>query len=139
MPASPTSRISAPNGDKFDDKIYGIESGAPANTSIQKMIDANDFDLGKWQVVESGEQAMLAQVTRAEKRDNWIVFLAWAPHPMNVVHDITYLSGGDDYFGPDYGGAEVFTVARKAWIADCPNAAQAARRTSVSPSTWRTR
>ncbi len=114
----------AANGDKFDESIYGIESGAPANANIQRMIDADDFGLGDWKVVESGEQAMLAQVTRAEKREDWIVFLAWAPHPMNVVHDITYLSGGDDYFGPDFGGAEVFTLARKDWIAACPNAAQ---------------
>ncbi len=67
---------------------------------------------------------MLAQVTRAEKGEDWIVFLAWAPHPMNVVHDITYLSGGDAYFGPNFGGADVFTLARKDWVAECPNAAQ---------------
>jgi glycine betaine/proline transport system substrate-binding protein len=114
----------AAHADAFDSQIYGIESGAPANANIQRMIDADDFGLGDWEVVESGEQAMLAQVTRAEKGEDWIVFLAWAPHPMNVVHDITYLSGGDAYFGPDYGGAEVFTLARKEWVAACPNAAK---------------
>ena len=66
---------------------------------------------------------MLAQVERAEP-DDWIVFLAWAPHPMNVEFDITYLAGGDAYFGPNYGGAEVFTLARAGWPAECPNAAQ---------------
>jgi glycine betaine/proline transport system substrate-binding protein len=111
-------------GDEFDQQIYGIESGAPANANIQRMIDADDFGLGEWDVVESGEQAMLAQVTRAERGEDWIVFLAWAPHPMNVVHDLTYLSGGDEYFGPNFGGAEVYTLARKDWVAECPNAAQ---------------
>jgi glycine betaine/proline transport system substrate-binding protein len=112
-----------PNADKFDSKIYGIESGAVANINIQKMIDADEFGLGDWTLVETGEQAMLAQVERAEP-DDWIVFLAWAPHPMNVEFDITYLAGGDAYFGPNYGGAEVFTLARTGWAAECPNAAQ---------------
>jgi glycine betaine/proline transport system substrate-binding protein len=112
-----------PNADKFDSKIYGIESGAVANINIQKMIDADEFGLGDWELVETGEQAMLAQVERAEP-DGWIVFLAWAPHPMNVEFDITYLAGGDAYFGPNYGGAEVFTLARTGWPAECPNAAQ---------------
>lgn len=114
----------AAHGDEFNNTIYGIESGAPANQSLQKIIDADDFGLGKWKLVESGEQAMLAQVARAKKGDKPIVFLAWAPHPMNTTFDITYLSGGDAYFGPDYGGAQVYTLARTGWAAECPNAAQ---------------
>jgi glycine betaine/proline transport system substrate-binding protein len=114
----------AAHGEEFDEKIYGIETGAPANQSLQKMIDADDFGLGKWTLVESGEQAMLAQVTRAEKGGDAIVFLAWAPHPMNTAHELTYLSGGDAYFGPDYGGASVWTLARTGWAAECPNAAR---------------
>jgi len=113
----------APNGDKFDQKIYGIESGAGGNLSIQKMIDADEYGLGDWTLLETGEQAMLAQVERAAP-DDWIVFLAWAPHPMNTAFDITYLAGGDTYFGPNYGGAEVFTLARTGWPAECPNAAK---------------
>ncbi|MFO1144320.1 MAG: choline ABC transporter substrate-binding protein [Amaricoccus sp.] len=114
----------AAHGDAFGEKIYGIETGAPANQSLQKMIDADDFGLGKWKLVESGEQAMLAQVTRAEKSGKAIVFLAWAPHPMNTAHDLTYLAGGDAYFGPNYGGAQVYTLARTGWAAECPNAAK---------------
>lgn len=114
----------AAHADAFEAKIYGIETGAPANQSLQKMIDANDFGLGDWTLVESGEQAMLAQATRAEKSGDAIVFLAWAPHPMNTAHELTYLSGGDAYFGPDYGGASVWTLARTGWAAECPNAAR---------------
>jgi glycine betaine/proline transport system substrate-binding protein len=111
------------HADEFDHKIYGIEPGAPANSSIQKMIDANDFGLKDWELVESGEQAMLAQVDRASKDKGAVVFLAWAPHPMNEKFSIEYLSGGDAYFGPDYGGAEVYTLARTGWPEKCPNAA----------------
>jgi glycine betaine/proline transport system substrate-binding protein len=114
----------AAHGEEFDETIYGIETGAPANQSLQKMIDAGDFGLGDWKLVESGEQAMLAQVTRAEKSEKAVVFLAWAPHPMNTAHELTYLAGGDAYFGPDYGGAQVYTLARTGWAAACPNAAK---------------
>ena len=113
----------AAHADDFGSTIYGIESGAPANTNIQNMIKSGDFDLTKWKLVESGEQAMLAQVARAERGKKPIVFLAWAPHPMNTKFDITYLSGGDAYFGPDFGGAEVFTLGRTGWAGECPNAA----------------
>jgi glycine betaine/proline transport system substrate-binding protein len=112
------------NADAFGGRIYGIEPGAVANINIQKMIDADEFGLGDWTLVETGEQAMLAQVARAERSEDWIVFLAWAPHPMNVEFDIAYLAGGDAYFGPDYGGAEVFTLARAGWAEECPNAAR---------------
>lgn len=111
------------NPDEFDSKIYGIEPGAPANANIQKMIDAGEFGLKGWELVESGEQAMLAQVERATKEGKGVVFLAWAPHPMNEAFDLTYLSGGDAYFGPNFGGAEVYTLARTGWSASCPNAA----------------
>lgn len=109
--------------DEFESKIYGIEPGAPANANIQKMIDAGEFGLKGWELVESGEQAMLAQVERATKEGKGVVFLAWAPHPMNERFDLTYLSGGDAYFGANYGGAEVYTLARTGWTGSCRNAA----------------
>jgi glycine betaine/proline transport system substrate-binding protein len=56
--------------DKFDKKIYGIGSGAPANASLQEIIKKNDFDLGQWKLVESSEQAMLAEVSRRENRSS---------------------------------------------------------------------
>lgn len=108
----------------FEGKIFGIEPGAPANQSIQAMIEADEFGLGDWELVESGEQAMLAQVRRNESAGTPSVFLAWAPHPMNEAIDITYLSGGDAQFGPDFGGATVHTLAREDWVATCPNAAK---------------
>lgn len=113
----------ASHADAFDRKIYGIEPGAPANENIQKMIKANDFGLGDWSLVASSEAGMLAQVGRAAKAKKAIVFLAWAPHPMNTKFDLSYLSGGDKYFGPDYGGAQVFTLARTGWAKQCANAA----------------
>jgi glycine betaine/proline transport system substrate-binding protein len=107
--------------DRFDKRIYGIEPGAPGNLSIERMIDAGEFGLKGWRLVASSEQGMLAEVQRDVARKKWIVFLAWEPHPMNVVYHITYLSGGDKYFGPNYGGATVYTLVRPGLPQACPN------------------
>jgi glycine betaine/proline transport system substrate-binding protein len=108
--------------DKLDGKIYGIEPGNDGNRLIQDMIGKNAFDLKGFEVVESSEQGMLAQVARAKRKGEWVVFLGWEPHPMNANFDMVYLSGGDDFFGPNFGGAEVFTNVRKGFTSDCPNA-----------------
>jgi glycine betaine/proline transport system substrate-binding protein len=43
---------------------------------------------------------------------------------MNVNFKIEYLTGGDDSFGPNFGGAVVYTNERAGWAAECPNAAK---------------
>ncbi|WP_043202119.1 choline ABC transporter substrate-binding protein [Paraburkholderia acidipaludis] len=111
----------AKNADKFDEKIYGIEPGAPANQNIAKMIGDKASGLGDWHLVESSETGMLTQVDRAVKQKKWIVFLAWEPHLMNTKFHLTYLSGGDAYFGPNYGGATVNTVTRVGFADQCAN------------------
>jgi len=63
----------------------------------------------------------LAQVQRATRKGDPIVFLGWEPHPMNANFDLTYLEGGDDFFGPDLGGATVFTNTRAGYVAECSN------------------
>lgn len=107
--------------DELDGKIYGIEAGNDGNRLIIDMIDANAFGLEGFEVVESSEQGMLAQVARSEKRDQDVVFLGWEPHPMNANFEMAYLDGGDDFFGPNYGGATVHTNVRAGYVAECPN------------------
>ncbi|MCF5657533.1 choline ABC transporter substrate-binding protein [Pseudomonas poae] len=104
--------------DKFNKKIYGIGSGAPANISLQEIIKKNDFDLGQWKLIESSEQAMLAEVSRAVKKQRFVTFLGWTPHPMNVQLKMRYLKGGEQYFG-DTGS--VYTLTRKGYAQACPN------------------
>ena len=111
----------ADHAEAFDRRIYGIDPGAPANNLIQKMIDSGDFNLTDWELIDSSEQGMLSQVSRAVRRDEFVVFLGWEPHPMNLQNDLAYLSGGDDYFGPNYGGATVYTLTRNGYVDDCPN------------------
>ena len=105
----------------LDGKIYGIEPGNDGNRLIIDMIDQNQFDLSGFELVESSEQGMLAQVQRSVDRNQPIVFLGWEPHPMNANFEMAYLSGGDDVFGPNYGGATVYTNVRKGYVEECPN------------------
>ncbi|SAL77288.1 substrate-binding region of ABC-type glycine betaine transport system [Caballeronia peredens] len=112
----------AKHRDELDGKIYGIEPGSSANAKIQKMIDANQFGLGGFKLVESSEAGMLVTVERAARDKKPIVFLGWEPHPMNIQMKINYLAGGDEVFGPNYGEARVYTLTNPEFLTRCPNA-----------------
>jgi len=114
----------AKNYDKLGGKIYGIEPGNDGNALIKKMIDSNQYGLGKFKLVESSEAGMLVEVNRSIRDKKPIVFLGWEPHPMNVQMKIDYLSGGDDVFGPNYGEAKVMTVTPTDYATRCPNVAK---------------
>jgi glycine betaine/proline transport system substrate-binding protein len=111
----------AAHKDDLDGKIYGIEPGNDGNRLVMDLIEKNTFGLKGMEVVESSEQGMLAQVARSEKEGKPVVFLGWEPHPMNDNFKLTYLTGGDDVFGPDFGGAKVFTNVRAGYLNECPN------------------
>jgi glycine betaine/proline transport system substrate-binding protein len=110
----------AAHKDALEGKIYGIEPGNDGNRLILDMIASGPFGLDGFEVVESSEQGMLAEVARAGEEQP-IIFLGWEPHPMNANFDMTYLTGGDDYFGPNLGGATIYTNTRKGYVAECPN------------------
>ncbi|ENC6706873.1 choline ABC transporter substrate-binding protein [Vibrio harveyi] len=114
----------AKHADKFKDRIYGIEPGNDGNRLIQDMIDSDAFGLKGFSLVESSEAGMVSQVSRAVRRNQWIVYLGWAPHPMNSNVEMEYLSGGDDFFGPNYGGANVYTNVRQDYLSECQNVGQ---------------
>ena len=110
--------------DQLEGQIYGIEPGNDGNRLILQMIEQDSFGLKGFELVESSEQGMLAQVARAAQDQEPIVFLGWEPHPMNANFELTYLSGGDDVFGPNYGGATVYTNVRAGYLEECPNVGQ---------------
>ena len=107
--------------DALEGKIYGVEPGNDGNRLIADMIASGPFGLDGFEVVESSEQGMLAEVANKDAEGKPIVFLGWEPHPMNANFKMTYLTGGDDYFGPNFGGAIVATNTRAGYVAECPN------------------
>jgi glycine betaine/proline transport system substrate-binding protein len=111
----------ATHRDALDNSIIGIEPGNDGNRLILEMIDGDQFGLKGFELKESSEQGMLAQVARQDSRNEPVIFLGWAPHPMNKNFDMTYLTGGDDVFGPDFGAATVFSNVRAGLLDECPN------------------
>ncbi len=104
----------------LDNKIYGIEAGNDGNKIILDMIDADAFGLktAGVELVESSEQGMLAQVAKNDGDQKPIIFLGWAPHPMNTKYKMTYLTGGEAQFGGD---STVYTNTRAGYVTECPN------------------
>lgn len=108
--------------DKFEKKMYGIEPGS--NLIMFDVVKDAGLGIGDWEVVESSEQGMLAEVQRKLRNKEFIVFQGWAPHPMNTAIDMRYLTGGDKFFGADYGAATVSTQVRAGYLKECPNVAK---------------
>jgi glycine betaine/proline transport system substrate-binding protein len=104
--------------EQLDGKIYGIEAGNDGNRIVLDMIKDPANGLDGYELVESSEAGMLTQAESLMKDNKWVVFLGWTPHPVMGAMKITYLDGmGESGFG----GAEVKTVARKGYAAECPN------------------
>lgn len=107
--------------DKFNHKIYGIEHGSGFNDVIEESIDTNRSNLKDWELVPSSTSAMLAQVKQAIDRKDWIVFLGWEPHSMNVIWDIKYLKAvGEPKIAETR--SDVLTVANPRLVENEPEA-----------------
>ena len=119
--------------DALNHSIYGIEPGNDGNRQILSILASNQFNLGSFKLIESSEQGMLAEVERAIRAHAPIVFLGWDPHPMNMRFQMRYLSGGDATFGPNYGGATVFTNTRAGYLAACPNVGRLLKNLKFTP------
>jgi glycine betaine/proline transport system substrate-binding protein len=118
--------------DQLDGKIYGIEPGNDGNRHVLDMIQQDAFGLGGFDLVESSEQGMLAEVARKVPAKQPVVFLGWEPHPMNTKFKLDYLTGGDKYFGPNFGGATIYTVVAKGYPEKCPNIGQLLKNLSFT-------
>lgn len=119
---------------ELDGKIYGIEPGNDGNRTIQSMIDKDAFGLKSagFKLVQSSEAGMLTAVERAKRQNEGVVFLGWEPHPMNKRFQMQYLTGGDDFFGPDFGKATVYTNTRKGYAEECSNVGQLLKNLSFT-------
>lgn len=110
--------------DKLEGKIYGIEEGNDGNMVIQSMIDQDMFGLKGFKLIPSSEAGMLSQVKSYKRGENWIVFLGWAPHFMNELIDMTYLTGSTaETFGENDGTAIVYTNIRVGFDKEQPEVA----------------
>lgn len=51
---------------------------------------------------------------------------------MNMRFALKYLSGGDEVFGPNFGGATIYTVTRRGYGTECPNIGRLLRNLKFS-------
>ncbi|MCB8889584.1 ABC transporter substrate-binding protein [Vreelandella malpeensis] len=82
--------------DRFDGEIQGIEAGTGINNAILAAIDGDRAGLGDWTLRESSTSAMLAQAQQAMAEQEWVTFVGWEPHWMNVSFDLVYLEDADE-------------------------------------------
>jgi len=81
--------------DRFEGEIQGIEAGTGINTAILAAIDEDRAGLGDWDLSESSTAAMLAEAERKMADGEWVTFVGWEPHWMNVSFDLAYLEDAD--------------------------------------------
>ncbi len=105
--------------DKFESKIIGIEPGNDGNKLVLDMIQNNQYDLKDWEIIESSAEAMMIGVSSAIKKNEWVVWLGWSPHWMNLAFDIEYLEDPLEVWGSE--PELVRTVARAGLEQDQPN------------------
>nr|WP_229806450.1 ABC transporter substrate-binding protein [Aidingimonas halophila] len=82
--------------DRFDGEVQGIEAGTGVNEAILNAIDEDLAGLGDWTLRESSTSAMLAQAEQKMDDEEWVTFVGWEPHWMNVSFDLVYLEDSDD-------------------------------------------
>ncbi|TFH87435.1 ABC transporter substrate-binding protein [Billgrantia azerbaijanica] len=81
--------------DRFEGEIQGIEAGTGINTAILAAIDEDIAGLGDWDLSESSTAAMLAEAERKMADGEWVTFVGWEPHWMNVSFDLAYLEDAE--------------------------------------------
>lgn len=108
--------------EKFESKMYVLSAGNPLNEYVQEIIDDDQYGLGDWEKVSSSAAGMMAQVERHISNDEWIAFIGWQPHPMNLNYDIKYLEKGE-LMGNQKEKA-IYTIASTGYPWKCQNVGQ---------------
>jgi len=117
--------------DKFDGKIIGIEPGNDGNQIVLDMIKNNTYGLKEWKLIESSTEAMMITVGAAFRRKEWVCWLGWSPHWMNLAYEVKYLEDPEHLWGSD--PEVVKTLARTGFEKDNPNLYLFFRQIRVTP------
>jgi len=124
--------------DKFDlngdgtPEVYGIEPGNDGNKVIIDAIANDTYGLGDWDMIPSSTAGMLSQVKKAAKNKDWIVFLGWEPHWMNITWDLAYPDDPKRIWG-DPDASHVDTATRAGLEKDSPNLARFLKQFVIKP------
>lgn len=101
---------------QFNGKIIGIDPGA----GIMKMAETalKDYQLDKFELVESSGAMMTAALGNAIKKNQWVVVTGWAPHWKFGRWDLKILNDPKGIFGSE---ETINTIVRKGLDKDMPD------------------
>lgn len=80
--------------EKFDARIVGIDPGAAEMVIVEDYVIPN-YELEDWTLEESSGPAMTAELSRAIKKEEWIVVTGWKPHWKWAKWDLKFLEDPD--------------------------------------------
>jgi glycine betaine/proline transport system substrate-binding protein len=117
--------------DKFKSKIIGIEPGNDGNQIVLDMIKNNTYNLKDFELVEGSTEAMMIAVGSAFKKKEWVCWLGWSPHWMNLAYDVKYLEDPEGVWGTE--PEVVKTLVWKGFGDKNPNLALFFKQVHVTP------
>jgi glycine betaine/proline transport system substrate-binding protein len=100
---------------KLGNQIHGIDPGAGLMQASEKAIE--DYGLDRYRLISSSGAGMTAALTRAIKRNNWIVVTGWSPHWMFARWKLRYLEDPQGSLG---GRERIHALVRKGFYQDFP-------------------
>jgi len=106
----------ADHKDKFGGRIVGIDPGAGIMEATRNATMPN-YGLDDWELSESSEAAMMAELERAINNEEWIAVTGWAPHWKFAAYELKLLEDPDETLG---GLEEIVIVAREGLREDFP-------------------
>jgi len=106
--------------EKFDGKIFGIDSGSSTMNTAKKAVEAYNLN---YDLIESSEPAMLAALEDAVQRKKWAIIVGWEPHTMFSHFDIKFLKDPKNAWGADQ-AEKIQVAARKGFSKEYPELAE---------------
>jgi glycine betaine/proline transport system substrate-binding protein len=106
------------HGDRFDNRIIGIDPGAGLMSKTEDVIAAYHLDL---KLIEGSGATMAAALGNAIAEGRWIVVTGWTPHWMFARWGLKYLDDPKGVYGDS---GRIDTVVRKGLRNDQPEVYQ---------------
>jgi glycine betaine/proline transport system substrate-binding protein len=103
--------------DKLNKKITGIDPGAGLMQASEKAMEEYGLEDAGYQLLSSSGAGMTAALSRAIKRDDWVVVTGWSPHWKFAKWDLRYLEDPKGLLG---GKERIHCLARKGFYQDVP-------------------
>ena len=102
--------------EEFGGRIVGIDPGAGIMEATKNTLMPH-YGLDDWELIESSDAAMKAELDSYYNNEDWIVVTGWAPHWKFAAYDLKILEDPDETLG---GLEEIVIVARQGFRDDFP-------------------